>query len=471
MTLSEYLAVLRRSWIWIVVATVVGALLATGVSMAMTPIYQAKTRMFVSVRVPMEKGYHYSGDVFVSQRVASYLKVVDSPTVLEPVIRQLGLDTTPKDLAEEIDVTSPTGTVLYEVTASDPDPDQAARLANAIAASYAAEIERLEGAAAAQRGSAGESSQVLVKVSVLNPAEVPEEPASPRTLLNVALGTLLGFLIGVGVAVLRYSLDKSLKSVEDLEEAVRAPALGVVPSDPGSKDEPLAALSSGPRAEPFRTIRTNLRFVDVDDPPHTVVITSAIPGEGKTTTACNLAIALGRAGAKVLLVEGDLRRPQVADYLGIDGSVGITDILIGQAGVDSCVVEWSRGPVDLLPSGSIPPNANELLGSRQMKELLQELRGRYDAVVINAPAVLAVTDAAVLATGADGVILVARYGSTSREQVAEAADRLRQVHARVLGAILNFAPSRREGEEYGYGRGGAATSLDEQDMPSPAPRI
>lgn len=243
---------------------------------------------------------------------------------------------------------------------------------------------------------------------------------------------------------------------------------------------PRHALRGSPRAEAYVTIRTNLRYVDVDHPPRTVVVTSSVPGEGKTTTACNLAIAVAQAGSRVLLIEGDLRRPKVAEYLGVDGSIGLTDVLIGQIQFDDAVIHWRRGlECDFLASGAIPPNPSELLGSHQMAELLQELAGRYDSVIIDAPPLLPVSDAAILAAVTDGALLVVRHGETRHEQVQHATQALRQVDARILGTILNFAPSRRGREEgydsgYGYGPADAAGSgrrlLSPEEVPAPEPR-
>jgi non-specific protein-tyrosine kinase len=199
-----------------------------------------------------------------------------------------------------------------------------------------------------------------------------------------------------------------------------------------------------------------LQYVDVDNPPKTVVITSSVPSEGKSTTACNLAIALAQAGSRVLLIEADLRRPKVAEYLGVDGSNGLTDVLIGKTTPENAIVTWQRGLLDFLPAGTIPPNPSELLGSHQMAELLKELGKRYDIILLDAPPLLPVTDAAIMATAADGAILVARSGNTTKEQIRQAADALQQVNARLLGTVLNFAPQRKRrgyGSNYDYGYG------------------
>ncbi len=461
MTLHDYLTILRRSWPVILIATIVGTLIALGLSLAMTPVYQATSQLFVSVKSAGAAGDAYTGGLFVQQRVKSYVDVVDSPAVLEPVIEELGLDSTYIGLASQVSATTPPNTVLLNVSATDTSPAQAAKIANAVAASYANEIARLEGAKTTMDGLprlGGNGNQTPVQATVIKPAEVPTAAIFPRTQLNVLLGALLGLLVGVGIAVLRFTLDTSVKSSEELEQSADSTTLGVVTFDPDAKTNPLVTLRGTPRAEAFRSIRTNLQYVDVDNPPRTVVITSSLPEEGKSTTACNLAIAVAQAGSKVLLLEADLRRPKVAEYLGVDGSRGLTDVLIAQATLDNTIIHWQRGLLDFLPAGAIPPNPSELLASHQMADLLAELAKRYDLVILDAPPLLPVTDAAILSTAADGAILVARHGTIKREQVADSADALRQVNARIFGTVLNFVPMRKRrkygyGYEYGYGYG------------------
>lgn len=442
MTLQDYWQILRRSWALILATTLVGALAAFGMSKTQTPLYQAQAGLFISVQSTASE-IAYSGGYYVQDRVKSYVEVVDSPGVLDPVIDELGLDTTASGLAGQISAFSPPETVLVSVTAVDTSAEQATLLANAAAASFAKEIQRLE---------ITESGTKPVKASIIKPAEVPGAPISPRTTTNVILGALLGLMVGVGIAILRQLLDTSVKSVDGLEAAADATCLGVVTFDPDAATKPLVTLRGSPRSEAFRSLRTNLQYVDVDNPPKVVVVTSSIPGEGKSTTACNLAITLALAGSKVLFLEGDLRRPKAADYLGVDGSVGLTDVLIGEAELTDTIINWRRDLLDFLPAGAIPPNPSELLASQHMSDLLTRLRDTYDVVVIDAPPLLPVTDAAILTTIADGAILVVRHGVTRGEQVEEAADAVRQVSGRILGTVLNFAPTRRR-RGYGYSQG------------------
>ena len=465
MTLYDYWAILRRSWIIIAASAAIGTMLALILSLLSSPVYQASAQLFVSVKSSDQLGEAYTGGLFVQQRVKSYVDVIDSPAVLEPVIQELGLDMPYTALAGKVSAQSPPNTVLLNVVVTDSNPQRAADIANATAKSYANEIARLEGADVPTTSTTPTPSPTTgtstttsatgdgVQATVIKPA-VNGSKIAPRTRVNVMLGFLLGLLVGVGIAILRHTLDTTVKTPEDLEDSAEATMLGAVSFDPDATASPLVTLRDTPRSESFRTIRTNLQYVDVDNPPQVVVITSSVPSEGKSTTAANLAIAVAQGGARVMLLEADLRRPMVSDYLQVDGSRGLTDVLVGRLQLPQAVIRWQRGLLDYLPAGTIPPNPSELLGSKHMAAVIDELRKRYDMVIIDAPPLLPITDAAVLSTIADGAILVARYGKTTREQVRESTDALRQVNAKVLGTVFNFVPSRKHGKySYGYGYG------------------
>lgn len=470
MTYREYWEILRRSWLLVATTTLVGLLAALGLSMVTTPIYQAEAQLFISVQTTEEIAGAYTAGLYVQQRIDSYASLVDTPGVLEPVIDELELDETPAELSPQVSARNQTGTVLINVLATDVDAEQAARIADATAESLAAEIVRLE---------TTESGSKPVQAELIKPAPVPGAPISPRTVINIVLGSLLGLLAGAAIAVLRAIRDTSIKSVEALQDATAVPLLGTVTHDPRATRSPLAMLKASPRTESYRRIRTNLRYVEVDDPPRCVVITSPLPMEGKSTTAVNLAIALAQGGSRVLLVEADLRRPKIAEYLGVDGSIGLTDVLIGRAASDEVIIPWQRGLLDFLPSGAIPPNPSELLGSQQLADLLTRLTSIYDVLIVDAPPVLPVTDAAILTAVADGAILVVRYGKARRDQVEKATAALSQVGGHLIGTILTFVPERRQARTYDYdysqpakGRGNAQprplTEAEVSAPPTPA---
>jgi capsular exopolysaccharide synthesis family protein len=244
----------------------------------------------------------------------------------------------------------------------------------------------------------------------------------------------------------------------DVEAAVRAPLLGQIPLDPGTVESPLA-ISSAPqsaRAEAYRALRTNVRFL-FEDGQGVFVITSSGPGEGKSTTAANLALAFADAGHRVALLDGDLRLPRVAEYFGIEGGIGLSDVLVGRVKLNDVIQRWGRSSLFVLPAGTVPPNPAELLGSRAMRELVDAAREAFDVIIIDAPPLLLVTDAAVIARISTGAILIAAAGSTQAPRLVDAVKSIEAIDARVLGTVLTKAPVTKS-EHAAYGSYSAAAT-------------
>lgn len=461
MELQDYLRVLRKRWRLVALCTLLALGGAAGATLMTTPVYSAQAQLFISASSPVsDLNSAYQGGSFTLQRVKSYADIVSTPPVTQPVIDSLGLDVTPQELANRIKATNPLDTVLLEISVSDPDPRLARDITNAVASQFTQVVRRLETPTGGGRP--------LVKVTLVKAAETPEQPDSPRPTLNLALGLLVGLAIGVGGAVLRETLDTSVTSTEEVKQITGGPVLGVVPEDPRAASQPLVDESTSvhnPRVEAYRQLRTNLQFVDVDHPVRALVVTSAIPVEGKTVTAANLAIAMAESGRRVVLIEADLRRPRTADYFGMEGAVGLTNVLIGQASAHDLLQQFARLPLWVLASGPLPPNPSELLGSHQMGELLKELGEESDVVLLDAPPLLPVTDAAVLATQCDGALLVARHGHTTRDQIAGAVAALDQVGAHLLGTVINRVPVK-SGTAYGYSYGYSYAAAATGDLPT-----
>jgi len=441
---QDYLRVLRSRWRLVVVAALLGLAAGAAATALSSVAYEARAQLFVSTPGEGAAGLQQGGQ-FAQQRVKSYAEVIDSPMVTQPVIAQLGLGLSPTQLADKIEASAPLNTVLIDVTVRDSSPVGAQRIANAVAQQFSTVVDTLE------RSSTGDAPDV--KVSVVREAELPGAAVSPRPPLNLALGLLVGLAVGVGAALLQDVLDTTVKGPTEIQDRLGLPTLGLITFDQEAAKRPLIVQSSphSSRAEAFRQLRTNLQFIDVDNPPSSIVLTSALPQEGKSTTTCNLAIALGQAGLRVALVEGDLRRPRLAEYLGIEGAVGLTDVLVGRAGLEDVLQPWGDGQLVVLPSGPTPPNPSELLGSQQMQDLLKDLEGRVDLVLLDAPPLLPVTDGAILASQASGAIVVLRSGRTTREQAQRATETLRDVGAHIYGVVLNMVPaSGPSGYGYGY---------------------
>ena len=223
-------------------------------------------------------------------------------------------------------------------------------------------------------------------------------------------------------------------------------------------------------AEAFRKLRTNLKFLAVDDPPRLIVVTSSSPSEGKSTTAINIALALAEAEHNVVLVDGDLRRPRLAQYLDLVGSVGFSTVLSGGASLDEALQETTFSQLTVLTAGPIPPNPSELLGSLAAKSMFGDLRAQFDYVIVDSSPLLAVTDGAILAADADGVIVTARAGKTKRDQLANAIAILRDVDAKLLGAVLTMVPARGSYNYNHYYGGSYGGSYGDQSKAQPAPR-
>ncbi|HVT66030.1 MAG TPA: polysaccharide biosynthesis tyrosine autokinase [Mycobacteriales bacterium] len=446
MDLRDYLRTLRARWRIFVLCVALGGALGAAYVIHAPRMYQSQTQLFVSTSTADEDlSAIFQGGQFSQARVRSYADVVGGPRVADQIASEIGGGLTANTVEKEISSTAPPNTVLLNVTVTDRSPQRAQQIAAGVGRFFPDIVKDIE--------TSDSSGQSPVKVSVVKPATFSASPVSPNIRLDIGLALVVGLLAGLSGAVLRETLDNSVKSAEDIEAVTGRSVIGVIAFDPGAKDQPLVVLEDlhGTRAEAFRQLRTNLQFVDVDSPLRSIVCTSSVPGEGKTTTICNLAITLAQTGMRVLLMEADLRRPRVGLYLGLDNAVGLTNVLIGATAFDDAVQQW--GPdnlLDVLPSGPTPPNPSELLGSRGMADLLDSLEKRYDIVLLDAPPLLPVTDAAVLAVETSGAVLVVHHGQTRREQLENSTQALSAVGARVLGTVINFAP-RKGPEAYYYG--------------------
>ena len=445
--LTYVLTTLRRAWWLLVLAAGLGTAAAAVVNATSAVVYEAQLQQFVSIADSSDSTSNIlSGSQFTLQRVKSYTQVATSAQVLQPVIRRLRLPMSVSDLAGHVQATNPLDTVLIELSVTDTDPAQAAEIANAVGQQLSEVVQQIE--------SPQSGAPAPVKLTTTQPATPPTTPVSPRTTLNLALGLLVGLAAGAGGALLREQLNTTVKTPDDVETVTGSVPLGLVPFDATARTQPLVSdEQTDGRAEAFRTLRTNLQFADVDRPPRSIVVTSAMPDEGKTTSACNIALTLALTGSRVVLVEADLRKPRVCDYLGLDSGAGLTNVLAGQHSLDDVLVPWKRRTLTVLPAGPVPPNPSELLGSQHMGTLIQALAAQYDHVIIDTPPLLPVTDAAVLATVADGAVLIVRHGRSSRDDLELAVQALAAVNARLLGTVLNFIPQRRRGYGYGYGTG------------------
>jgi receptor protein-tyrosine kinase len=453
LSLQEIVQLLRNRWIIICATTLVAVLGTVAITMLTTPLYQASTRLFVSTTGGGSVDAVYTGNRFSQERVASYTELLTGENLAQRTIAKLGLTMTPKELQKRVTASAKVDTVLIDVAVRDESPARARDIADALSDEFVAMVRELE---TPQDGTAPD-----VRVVVEQRASIPEKPVSPKPLRNLAIGLAFGVLLGIGLAFLRDRLDNTVKERRTLEAVTGVGLVGSIPFDKLRRKESAIFFDNDNSAiaEAFRKLRTNLQFLAVDDPPRVIVVTSSMPNEGKSTTAINIALALAEAEHNVVLVEGDLRRPRLDKYLELIGSVGLSTVLASQASLDE-VLQKTRFPrVTVLTSGTIPPNPSELLGSVATKKILAQLRANFDYVIVDSSPLLAVTDASILAADADGVLIVTRFGETTRDQLEHAVRHLGDVGASLQGAILTMTPARGKASySYSYYGDRSATS-------------
>ncbi|MGF3055964.1 polysaccharide biosynthesis tyrosine autokinase [Microbacterium sp. YY-01] len=468
MELREYLRVFRAHWLGMILITLAGIGLAFGWATIQPKVYAADASAVVqATRTSDDLGSAMVGNQLASSRVKTYVVLGQSRSVAERVIEELGLDTSPESLVRRITVTNPIDTLSLQVTARAGTPEAARDVAEAWVRAMAAEVDATESDDPEVRGP--------VYLSPVDSARLPSSPASPNMRLALAIGALAGLAVAVGYGLLRYTLDRRIRSVEQVEKETGVAVVGTIPEEKtftlenrlipfdggntsGSKHAHLFAI-----AESMRELRTNIQFLDVDNPPRMIVITSPLPGDGKSTVASNLAITLAASGQHVVLIDGDLRRPMISTIFGLAKGAGVSDVLAGRASISDVAQRFGNGNLFVVGAGKIPPNPSEVLGSERMRTLMNSI-AREAIVIIDAPPLIPVTDAAVLAHSADGAIVVSTVGKTTYEVLGKALGNIERANGRALGLVLNRVPRRGSGSVYyGYQYHGEYYRRDDEE--------
>lgn len=468
MELRDYLRGLRRHWLAIVLMVVVGLAVAFGWTKLQTPVYEATAEGLVqSVQTADEQtGLLPVYDTAAMQKLPTYLQMAGWEEVAQGAVEKAGLTLSAEQAAGLVTIENPESTAIITVTARGSTPDAAARLAEGWIASLTDTINRVEG---------GEAGVAPMTIHLASAAAVPSEPIFPDLRTALIVGGVLGLGVGIAFALIRTASDRRIRIADDVEARVGVAVMGTIPVAARDDDDAGRLLGSTGRhsnravSEALRTLRTNLRFVDVDNPPRKIVITSPLPGDGKSTIACNLAVTLAASGQPVILIDGDLRRPTVAATMGIVGGAGLTDVLSGRAELND-VLQLSPQASNLLVlgAGALPPNPSEILGSSRMRALLDEL-AEHATVIVDAPPLLPVTDSAVLTSQADGALLVVSIGKTTYDVVETAISTLHKAGGRLLGLVLNRIPLRGvDASPYSRAYG---DSYAARDHDTPAPEI
>ena len=434
MSAQEHLRVLRERWLTVVAVVVLAVGLGAAYLALRPPVYTAALQMYVSSPAAgSSDSASLSGAQLAQDRVKSYQELVTSPRVLTAAIAATRLPLTVTELRGKVNATVTDGSVVMVVNVSDASPETAAAFANAVGNAMTATVDSLE-----RPTVPGPVTAPVMTVRAVEPAPVPEDQSSagPKRVLGIAF--LLGLAIGVATAISRNAADNSVRAPEQLAEIVDAPNLGQITVESNLTKRPLIVIDepNSATAEDFRRLRTNLQFIEADKDHKVLAVCSALPAEGKTTTAVNLALALAAAGHRVLLIDADLRRPAIAERFGLDNAAGLTNVLAGAIGLFQAVQNVPAVKLDVLTSGTIPPNPSELLASAQNARVIEESRARYDVVLIDTPPLLPVSDAAALAPATDASVLVCRANRTSSVEARRAAEALRSVSSKIGGVVL-----------------------------------
>ncbi len=455
MELKQYLLILwKRVWLLIAAPLLAGAI-SYAASLRMVPVYRASATLLVSPSGE-SAALNYSS-LLASERVAkTYAELLTKRPLLEQVIANLHLSLTPRQLAGKINVAQPADTQLLELQVEDSNPQLAVAIANNIADTFVAQHEKRR-------------DDLAVYIEVVEPASMPAYKLRPRPYFNTFVGALSAFLLAVVFIFFMHHLDESLTYTE-AEEVLQIPTLATIPplpaksplhrrrarSLPLSMLEPLSAY-----AEAYRTLRTNLRFAGNGSPPGALLITSALPGEGKTTVAANLGTVMAQAGRKVLLVDADLRHPDLHRLFDVPNRRGVADLLLnGQLPDETWLVETSQPRLYLLPGGPFTadprsPTPAELFDATRLQTLLDHLRFLAEVIIVDSSPVLEVPDGLELAALVDGVLLAMQNGRSGRYEVQDAVRRLQYARAELLGTVLTRC----------QGRGGYTYTVH----PAPAP--
>jgi capsular exopolysaccharide synthesis family protein len=505
-TLRSYLVILRRRKWWVICAAVAGLAVSLAVTLTQAKQYSAAAQLLVQPSSQASAGGTTLQPVTPTE-VQTELQLVTSAPVQQLVQRRLGR-------RPPVNAVQVAQTNVISITAIATAPSLAARIANSYAQAFvtyqqtvitanmtAAEAQvrsqiRSIGAQIAslqhRSGTSAEVTALLNQEAVLKeqysqlqvtgaqatagsatggvelvtPAQAPTAPSSPKPVRDALLGLLAGLIAGLGAAFLRHNLDEAVSSKDAAEQLGGSPVLGLVPMVTAWKRRSHAIVVSTSKptssaAESYRSLRTSLQFARQEHDLRTILVTSPTSSEGKTSTLANLGAVFAQAGERVVLVSGDLRRPRIGQFFGINEAVGLTSILAGEQSLRQVLQQVSGNErLWVLPCGPIPPNPAELLSQRDTQEVLATLREEFDLVLIDSPPVLPVTDAMVLSNYVDGTLLVVAAGQTRRAELQRASEKFAQANAPLLGIVLNEVSRQSGGSQYGveYGYGSYTAS-------------
>lgn len=515
MEVKKYIALIWHwSWIIFLGSMLAGAITYL-INANTTPIYRSTTRLMIDQAPSSSSGTSYADVLTIEKISQTYVALITTSPILEETIAQLELPYSVVNLRQLINASAPVDTQIINITVEDTSPERAKLIADTLAQNFIAYNDRTQSARYAdpinilniEREAVGdqiEEMQTLINdltalenrtpeqesrlsrletqikelqlnytnifnklqdlriraatesnnLLVVEPAQVNRTVVRPHTISNTILAVLVGGMAALGLVFLIDYLDDTIKTPDEVVEDTGLSAMGVIAYIKGDKPADRLITHLTPRAptsEAYRVLRTNLEFASVDDKLRNLLVTSPSPGEGKSTTAANLATVLAQAGHRVILIDGDLRRPSQHKILELPNNQGLTTALLDSETPISYHIQNTRVPgLRLMTSGPLPPNPAELLRSHRMSQVLEELKDEADIVIVDTPPTLTVADASILGPRMNGVVIVGKIGSTRRDALMQAQESLQKTGANIFGVVLNRANPARGGYYYNY---------------------
>jgi capsular exopolysaccharide synthesis family protein len=444
--IGDYLRTFRRFWWLVLLTTIIGAGVGYATTFMSTPQYQSTARLFVTTQSGTSVGDAYQNNLFSQERVVSYAGLATSEQVAARAVDQLKMPISPDELRSKITATPLPKTVLLDIAVSDTDPAQAQTYANAVADQLVQLVSELE---TSRRGGTPAAGAIL-----LDDANYPTSVAGPTLLTRVGLGAVGGLLVGLLLAVAIGALDSRLRARDSVEAVTRSQLLGALVADPRRPGVPVTNLAAGGlAAERLRELRTNLQFARTraGQRPTVIAVTSPSQGDGRSTTAIDLAATFAEAGRSVVLVDGDLLSPTLDSRLGLTDAErarsvqrGLGTALAGDHDVASAVIESAGGaPFALLPAGPSPSTHRRLWGDATASQVIDRLRQNFDYVIIDTPPLTVCSDGAVAAALGDGAIVLARIRHTTAKALRSALHVLEAANAEFIGTVVTCEPGHK----------------------------
>ncbi len=426
------LRLVRYYWGIVVVCALVGVMAGQVVAAISPREYTASADVIVMVTGGSNTGEVTQSGNFSQQQARNLSAVATREVVLAPVIKALELEVSVAELRKQVATSVTLNTSVMTISATDESPELAAAIANSVAVTLAEVVPALGPRVD------GESP---VRLQVIETATPPVNPSSPNRPLLLILGLLAGLAVATVIVVLRGVVDARVRSREQITEITGIPVIGSIAFDRRAPRQPMALASdtNSLRSEEYRQLRANLRFLQSGERHKLFVVTSSMPGEGKSTTAANIAATLAASGLTVCLVEADMRRPTLATTLDVPDGPGLTAVLTGELLLEEALIPWGSDGLQVLLAGSLPPNPSELLESPTAVALFRDIREQFDVTIVDCPPLNAVSDASVLARLLGGVIVVVGSRILRVRDLRRAADRLAAVGASIDGAVLNLS--------------------------------